>query len=108
MLGLNEEEHACLSLRNRRCWRPRLANFVPWGPTLKASNAAAAVPTTGVVPPAADEVSLLLATQFRTHAATYQTASAKAAVIHEQFVTTLATSASSYADTEAANAVVTG
>lgn len=47
-------------------------------------------------------------TQFRTHAATYQTASAKAAVIHEQFVTTLATSASSYADTEAANAVVTG
>lgn len=49
-----------------------------------------------------------LATQFRTHAATYQTASAKAAVIHEQFVTTLATSASSYADTEAANAVVTG
>lgn len=107
MLGLNEEEHACLSLRNRRCWRPRLANFVPWA-TLKASNAAAAVPTTGVVPPAADEVSLLLATQFRTHAATYQTASAKAAVIHEQFVTTLATSASSYADTEAANAVVTG
>lgn len=107
MLGLNEEEHACLSLRNRRCWRPRLANFVP-GATLKASNAAAAVPTTGVVPPAADEVSLLLATQFRTHAATYQTASAKAAVIHEQFVTTLATSASSYADTEAANAVVTG
>ncbi|AMC56952.1 PE family protein [Mycobacterium tuberculosis] len=53
-------------------------------------------------------MSLLLATQFRTHAATYQTASAKAAVIHEQFVTTLATSASSYADTEAANAVVTG
>lgn len=39
------------------------------GATLKASNAAAAVPTTGVVPPAADEVSLLLATQFRTHAA---------------------------------------
>ncbi len=33
---------------------------------------------------AADEVSLLLATQFRTHAATYQTHSAKAAVIHEQ------------------------
>ncbi|KEY07268.1 PE family protein [Mycobacterium tuberculosis variant bovis] len=78
------------------------------GATLKVSNAAAAVPTTGVVPPAADEVSLLLATQLRTHAATYQTASAKAAVIHEQFVTTLATSASSYADTEAANAVVTG
>ncbi len=78
------------------------------GATTVASNAAAAAPTTGVVPPAADEVSLLLATQFRTHAATYQTASAKAAVIHEQFVTTLATSASSYADTEAANAVVTG
>ncbi|XTL00997.1 PE family protein [Mycobacterium tuberculosis] len=44
----------------------------------------------------------------RTHAATYQTASAKAAVIRGQFVTTLATSASSYADTGAANAVVTG
>lgn len=87
-----------------RGWRTSF----PGGNAEGASNAAAAVPTTGVVPPAADEVSLLLATQFRTHAATYQTASAKAAVIHEQFVTTLATSASSYADTEAANAVVTG
>ncbi|WP_119184905.1 PE family protein [Mycobacterium decipiens] len=73
------------------------------GATLNASNIAAAGPTLGVLPPAADEVSLLLATQFRAHAAIYQQVSAKAAVIHERFVTTLATCASSYASTEEAN-----
>ena len=78
------------------------------GATLSASNAAAAAPTTGVLPPAADEVSALVAAQFVAHAATYQAVSAKAAVTHDQFVATLATSAGSYWATEASNAVATG
>ncbi|QYL26631.1 PE family protein [Mycobacterium shottsii] len=74
------------------------------GAALSAGNAAAA-PMTGVLPPAADEVSALLATQFATHAAMYQMVSAKAAAIHEHFAATLATSAASYVSTETANAV---
>lgn len=72
--------------------------------TTVASNAAAAAPTTGVVPPAADEVSALTAAHFAAHAAMYQSVSARAAAIHDQFVATLASSASSYAATEVANA----
>ncbi|MHA7648275.1 PE family protein [Mycobacterium sp. ML4] len=74
------------------------------GAATNASNAAAAAPTTGVLPPAADEVSLLAAAQFASHAAMYQAVGARAAAIYEQFVATLATSAGSYAITEAANA----
>jgi hypothetical protein len=78
------------------------------GSAVSAGNAAAAAPTTGVVPAAADEVSALTAAQFAAHAQMYQDFSAQAAVIHEQFVTTLATSAGSYLATEAANAAATG
>lgn len=75
------------------------------GTTVDAGNAAAAAPTTGVVPAAADEVSALTAMQFAAHAELYQAVSAQAAAIHQQFVTALATSSGSYAATEAANAV---
>jgi hypothetical protein len=61
-----------------------------------------------VVPAAADEVSALTAAQFAAHAQMYQDFSAQAAAIHEQFVTTLATSAGSYLATEAANAAAAG
>ena len=71
---------------------------------MNAQNAAAAAPTTGVVPAAADEVSALTAAQFAAHAQMYQAVSAQAAAIHEQFVNTLTTSSGSYAATEAANA----
>lgn len=54
--------------------------------------------------PAADEVSALTAAHFAAHAAMYQSVSARAAAIHDQFVATLASSASSYAATEVANA----
>jgi PE family len=74
------------------------------GAAMVASDWAAAGPTTGVVPAAADEVSALTATQFAIHAAMYQAITAEAAAIHQQFVTTLSTSAASYAATEAANA----
>jgi hypothetical protein len=80
------------------------ANLAGIGSAMNAQNAAAAAPTTGVVPAAADEVSALTATQFATHATMYQAMSAQAAAIHELFVSTLTVSAGSYAATEAANA----
>jgi hypothetical protein len=52
-------------------------------------------------------VSALTAAQFAAHAALYQEVSAQATAIHELFVTTLGTSAGSYAATEAANAAAT-
>jgi PE family len=78
------------------------------GAGLSAQNAAAAAPTTGVVPAAADEVSALTAAQFAAHAHMYQAVSAQATAIHEQFVNTLQTSSGSYAFTEAANAAAAG
>jgi PE family len=78
------------------------------GSAVSAGNAAATSPTTGVVPAAADEVSMLTAAQFAAHAQMYQDFSAQAAAIHEQFVATLATSAGSYLSTEAANAAAAG
>ena len=74
------------------------------GSVMVAQNAAAAGPTTGVTPAAADEVSAMTAAQFAAHAQMYQAVSAHAAAIHELFTTTLKTSAGAYAATEAANA----
>jgi hypothetical protein len=75
------------------------------GTTMSAQNAAVAAPTTGVIPAAADEVSALTATQFAVHAQMYQAVSAQAEAIHQLFVSTLGTSATSYAATEAANTI---
>ena len=75
------------------------------GSEMAAGNMAAAAPTTGVVPAAADEVSALTAAQFAAHASLYQAIGAQATAIHELFVNTLGTSAGSYAATEATNAV---
>jgi PE family len=74
------------------------------GSAMAAGNTAAAVPTTGVVPAAADEVSALTAAQFAAHAQLYQALGAQATAINEMFVNALATSAGSYAVTEVANA----
>jgi PE family len=74
------------------------------GAAVAGGNSAAAAPTTGVVPAAADEVSALTAASFAAHGAMYQELSAQATAIHELFVTTMAASAGSYAAAEAANA----
>lgn len=74
------------------------------GSTLAAQHAASAAPMSGVVPAAADEVSLVTAATFATHAQMFQAVSAQAAAMHQMFVATLETSAGSYAATEAANA----
>jgi hypothetical protein len=84
------------------------ANLAGIGTTMSAQNAAAAAPTTGVLPAAADEVSALTAAQFAVHAQMYQAISAQAEAIHQLFVSTLGTSAASYALTEAANAIAAG
>jgi len=78
------------------------------GSALSAQNVAAAAPTTGVVPAAADPVSALTAAQFAAHAQMYQAVSAQAAEIHELFVNTLGTSSVSYLVTEVANAAAAG
>ena len=83
-------------------------NLQSIGSVVTAQNAAAAAPTTGVVPAAADEVSALTATQFAMHAQMYQAVSAQAAAVHETFVNTLATSGGSYTATESANAIAAG
>jgi hypothetical protein len=73
------------------------------GTMMSAQNAAAAAPTTSVLPAGTDEVSALTATQFAVHAQMYQSVSAQAEAIHQQLVSTLMASATSYAATEAAN-----
>jgi hypothetical protein len=78
------------------------------GSTVDAQNVAAAGPTGGLVPAAADEVSALTAAQFALHAQLYQSIAGQAAVIHQMFATTLGVSAASYAATEAANAIAAG
>jgi hypothetical protein len=83
-------------------------NLQSIGLRLQAQNTAAAVPTTGLTPPASDEVSALTAMQFTAHAHAYQVVSAQAAAIHQMFVTMLAAGADSYATTEAVNTVATG
>jgi hypothetical protein len=82
-------------------------NLQAIGFAMAAQNAGAAGPTTGVIPAAADEVSALTAAQFAMHAVMYQALSAQAAAVHDVFVSTLSTSAVSYAATEAANAITT-
>jgi molybdopterin-guanine dinucleotide biosynthesis protein A len=78
------------------------------GSAMSAENSAAAAPTTGVVPAAADAVSALTAAQFAAHAQMYQAVNAQAEAIHQLYVTALAASAGSYAATEAANAAAAG
>jgi hypothetical protein len=77
------------------------------GSALAAQNAAAAAPTTGVIPAAADEVSALQATQFSAYGTWYQQVSAQATAVHQAFVNTLGASAGAYSTTEAANQVAT-
>ena len=71
---------------------------------LGAANAAAAPSTTGIAPPAMDQVSAAITAVLGTHALEYQTVSAQVADFHAQFVGALNSSASQYLSTEAANA----
>jgi PE family/PPE-SVP subfamily C-terminal region len=73
------------------------------GNSFSAESSAAAGPTTALAPAASDEVSALQAGVFSTYGQLYQTVSAQATAIHQQFVNLLQSSSGSYSDTEAAN-----
>jgi hypothetical protein len=77
------------------------------GNSFAAESAAAATPTTAIAPAASDEVSALQAGVFSTYGQLYQTVSAQAQAIHQQFVNTLQSSSGSYQDTESANQAAT-
>lgn len=85
-----------------------VSNLRTIGSAMAAHSAAAAAPTTGVLPAAADEVSAMTAAQFTAHAHAFQAVSAQAVAIHEMFVAALSNGAGSYAATEAANAAAAG
>ena len=73
------------------------------GNSFAAESSAAAAPTTALLPAASAEVSALQAGVFSTYGQLYQTVSAEAQAIHQQFVNLLQSSSGSYQDTEAAN-----
>ncbi|MHA7648305.1 PE family protein [Mycobacterium sp. ML4] len=70
------------------------------GSEISSANAAASLPTTGVVAAAADQVSAQVAALFSSHAQGYQQLSTQVADFHEKFVRALGTSAASYANAE--------
>ncbi len=73
------------------------------GSNLEMANAAAALPTTGLLAAGADEVSAAIAALFDEHALGYQTISAQASAFHARFMSALNTGAGAYAAAEAAN-----
>ena len=77
------------------------------GSAIAAADAAAAIPTTAVFPPAADAVSVRTASLFATYGQRYQEIAARAEAFHQQFVQTLVNSSDSYAQAEASNAAAT-
>jgi hypothetical protein len=83
-------------------------NLEAIGTALAAQDAAAAAPTTPLVPAAADEVSALQAMLFSAYGNLYQQISSQATAIQQMFVHTLGASAGSYDATEAANSAAAG
>ena len=75
------------------------------GTMVAAGNAAGAAPTLGVLPPAAEPASVLLAAAFGTHAGVYQVTQAIGSAIHAMFVATMGASSAAYAGAEALNTV---
>ncbi|MGB9308924.1 MAG: PE family protein, partial [Mycobacterium sp.] len=74
------------------------------GSTLNHANTAAALPTTGILAAAEDEVSAAIAALFSKHGAEFQSVSAQAAAFHDRFVLALTASKAAYGSSEAANA----
>lgn len=70
------------------------------GSDLSGAHTAAAAPTVGLVPAAADEVSASVAHLFSQHAGAYQALAGQAAAFHEQFVQNLKSSAASFVGIE--------
>jgi hypothetical protein len=77
------------------------------GTSFATESAAAAGSTTDVLPAATDEVSILQAGVFSTYGQLYQSVSAQAQAIHQQFTQLLNQSSGSYQATESANQAAT-
>jgi hypothetical protein len=75
------------------------------GNSFSAESSAAATSTTAIAPAASDEVSALQAGVFSTYGQLYQTVSAQAQAIHQQFTSLLQSSSGSYEGTESANQI---
>jgi PE family len=76
------------------------AELATIGSTLDEAHSAAAPATLAVAPPAADEVSMAIATIFSGHAQEYQAVARQAAASQRQFVQNLSTSATAYTGIE--------
>ncbi|MGA7051242.1 MAG: PE family protein [Mycobacterium sp.] len=72
--------------------------------TISQANAAAALPTTGLVASDADDVSLAVAELFGAHGQGYQNFSVQIEVFHQEFVRNLSVGANANANAEVANA----
>jgi hypothetical protein len=72
------------------------------GSVIDAAHAAAAGPTSGVIAPAADEVSAAIAGLFGQYGREYQAVVAQAAVFHGRFTQALAAAGGAYTGVEAA------
>jgi hypothetical protein len=80
------------------------ADLAGIGTTISSANQVAASPTSSIAPAGQDAVSAAVADMFSAHGQSYTNFSSQLANFHDQFVTNLRDSATSYADTEAANA----
>jgi hypothetical protein len=78
-----------------------LANI---GSTIRAANAAAAGPTSGLLAAGADEVSAAVTSLFAQHAQAFQALGAQAGTFHQKLVQLLNTAEGMYASAEAAGA----
>ncbi len=76
------------------------SNIAGIGSEISSANAAASLPTTGVVAAAADEVSAQVAALFSSYAQGYQRLSFQVSAFHDKFVQALGASAASYANAE--------
>src|SRR5271155_455484 len=74
------------------------------GESIRAATAVAAPSTTGIVPPALDEVSAAIARLFGTYGQDFHALSAQSASFHDRFVQAFNTGEAAYVSTEAANA----
>ncbi|MGO9154860.1 PE family protein [Mycobacterium sp.] len=78
------------------------------GSAIGAANAAAAGPTSGLLAPAADEVSTAITKLFGAYGQEYQAVVKHAAAFHNEFARTLAAAGNAYANAEGANAAAMG
>ena len=71
---------------------------------IRHATSAAAPSTTGIVPPAFDEVSAAITRLFGTYGQEFQSLSAQSALFHSRFVQLLSSGGGAYSAAEAANA----